>query len=102
MTKAKKLSPGSALARFRIGSVQIEQFKRGLWLVMPRGHEPWIVKSKAAAVQAAEAAQGNGRAGRAALVADLRAIMYPRGNKDAEWSPDTIDALARRLDLEPK
>ena len=32
-----------------------------------------------------------------AALADVREILWPGGNPEAEWSPDTIEAVARRL-----
>jgi hypothetical protein len=32
-------------------------------------------------------------------LADVRELLWPRGNADATWSPDTIEAIARRLEF---
>lgn len=35
------------------GNVRVEQFKKGLWSVMPRGQMPFMVRSKAKAFEEA-------------------------------------------------
>lgn len=32
-----------------------------------------------------------------AAIADVRDILWPGGDSDASWSPDTIEAIGRRL-----